>query len=360
GEDPVIIPEMEIQQFTGVSVEEFLAINDYPFNRDVKDRIKRNHLKGAITSHQQRIVHAVLLDKERNAAIWKKVEVEAALLLLDRTNAPFQLEQDEAGSLVEYNGKFFTTTQVDVVKANNPLCSLPLMKLDGHSRAYAWDLKDADGNSHLEQPKSLFLMVWVAPLTDDQVLHEVKVFGSPLADISTAENADMANKAIGFKPKSEFVNKPWKSPFKLAKNLLTEQEGREYFLDALKFVDSFGLDASYKKQDSKESLKIMKGGKSTTQQVSKYDRYLSSGVKAGLLRTFDKVKGDADKVQVWEKFWSEYFNYIKGSEVKSAAIKSLQNWITVCVESSSNHGNGYDVALLMQIVETFEEYQKES
>lgn len=245
--------EAPVALLTGVTVPEFLAINSYPFNRDTVERMKKEHLNGEIVNVLQKKVAVVKLDKERNADVWAEVEKQCGELEIP--------------------------------------CSLPWMKLDGHSRAEAWDTIK-EGAFVLAHPEEIYVDVFQGDEWSDSYIREtVKIFGSSASDLNAKERAQMANKELKLDPKSGLVNSSWANPFRLVgirNKASAEQEGREKYKEALIFIDGLMLEATYTKNTG-------------------LNTYIPSGIKGGILMSWDVCQKRGIAPALWRRFWMEYF-----------------------------------------------------
>lgn len=298
------------QVLEDLSFAEFALISDYPYNRDAKKRAEsksKTHLHGAITSHNQLDFAIVVLDKAVNADLWAKVEEEAAV-------------------------------------SGEP-CTLPYMKVDGHSRTAAINA----GN--LDAPEEILVKVHKEKdFSDSQVWDLVEVYCSPASDETTAEKTYKANKVTGLDValSTKFALNSWKTAFGLL-GIKSEEKGREVFKDAFLFADTLKVPDSFKAGDVNKTL-------------------TASGVKAGLLASF-LLAGDADEEEITEdavkSFWVDFFSPFATSEEKhneSKEVSALKIWMqspkSATGEAIPAHGGTFDKALKEQCEKQIRLYAK--
>ena len=169
-----------------MKTDDFISLREFGLNRDVEKRVKadRNtHLKGELTSEQQRKVGIVLTSDSNNADFFNE--------------------------------------------------SAPFMKIDGHSRCAAWV------NGNLVKPEFVSVEFFFN-LSDTEIVTEYKVFTESKAQATQAEKNNISNKMQHFEPKSAFCKQSWKNAFALALGG-TYEEGLIEYRPILDMVDSWGV-----------------------------------------------------------------------------------------------------------------------
>ncbi|EDK5551543.1 hypothetical protein CJD92_22370 [Salmonella enterica subsp. enterica serovar Newport] len=211
-----------------MATKEFISIADYPANRDVTQRMKKEHMKTLNNYEQTKVV--IVAITEKNEMYWKKVESE-------------------------------------------PVKGVKLMKLDGHSRAYAWTHKQ------LEVPEMLSVTVY-KNLTDEQINRCYDALTSPLTAATVTEQAYTLKKRTDFEPVTKFVGSNWKTAFVVNDMAFNET-------NYIKFVPHFKTLENWLVTDFENH-----GGKECKQPKGMN----SAGIKAAII---EQCKRDGDISQFW-------------------------------------------------------------
>ncbi|ELS0628858.1 hypothetical protein R4036_004592 [Salmonella enterica] len=209
-----------------MKTEDFISIADYPANRDVTKRMKKEHMKALSNYEQTRVV--IVEITEENKMYWDAVKSE-------------------------------------------PMKGIKLMKLDGHSRAYAWTHKQ------LEAPEMLDVTVYKG-LNDEQINRCYDALTSPLTAATVAEQTFTLKKRVNFEPVTKFVNSNWKTAFLNNKLKFDEYEYLK-FVDYLKILDGW-LQADYVDGKERKQPKGMN----------------SAGIKSAIIA---QIKRDGDISEFW-------------------------------------------------------------
>ncbi|EBD2810871.1 hypothetical protein CMS34_22915 [Salmonella enterica] len=241
---------------------DFMAIPDYPANRDVTKRMKREHMKN-LTSFEQSCVVIVELTEESNPHFWELVEAE-------------------------------------------PENGIKRMKVDGHSRAYAW------GQKQLKAPKRLFVKVYKS-LTDEQINRVYDALTSPLTAETVGEHSYTLRKRTDFEPQTKFVRDNWKTAFLnngLAFNEINFQKFREPLLQLDEWLVADSVPKGKKQVERKQPKRID-----------------SAGVKTAIIK---QIKDDGDISQFW-------LNLLTGEQEEREKILEVAEVMTKA-EASGNGG----------------------
>jgi|GEM_PF-5851788 len=269
-----------------VSVDTFINVTNYENNRDVEARaIKQAKAvkQGKDTSTHQTgdQVAIALLDPERNKTLWERT--------------------------------------VKVAEANGVPHTLPFIKVDGHTRAYAWATpytKDAN-QTLFSRPESLFITVYQNQ-TDGEIYQLVQDYCNGVNKATNGELQQMGMKKIEFAPVTAFVAKDsWKTAFRTI--------DREYGQNTDKALEEFREEL-----EAIDNLKIET--KNTTKKLS--------GVRAALITTYTM----STKTK-WKEFWSRFY----ATKCKSELIIDL-------VAELGEMGTGDAVAAKAACEQSFKEF----
>lgn len=224
----------------------FSSFSGHIGNRNVKDHVKGDYLKGKIDPVKRadfRKVTVLRLDKERNAALWSEIEQQ------------------------KYN-------------------SLPYVLGDSHCRQYATcTAKGDEAGFRMEAPETWEVTV-IDGLTDEQTVNYIRSRGSRDCLLCAKDERIIAMKEHKFNidTASKFVLSPWKTAFKVVGVLKGDVvQGMREFKDAISAIDSL-------------KISLAKGGKA------------SQGVKATMLQTHKDCTDDKKALIKWVTFWSNFFN----------------------------------------------------
>lgn len=247
-----------------LSISDFLSIPDYPANRDVTRRMNREHMKTLNCFEQARVVIVHIMEK--NTAYWDKIETA-------------------------------------------PQNGVKVMKLDGHSRAYAWKHKQ------LEAPAYVSAIVY-KNLTDEEINRNYDALTSPLTAATSTEQLYTLKKRTGFEPHTKFVSQNWKTAFAhngIAFNEMTFAP----FIKALQKLDDVLVTdfANHKGKECKQPKGIN-----------------SAGVKAAIIEQLKRDNYDLSQ------YWTEL---LTGTEEDRHMILEVSELITVA-ETAGNGWTGVD------------------
>ncbi|EGL0111909.1 hypothetical protein IOU64_004433 [Salmonella enterica] len=270
-----------------MKTSDFINLADYPANRDVTQRMKKEHMK-TLNSYEQTKVVIVEITPD-NAMYWNKVKSE-------------------------------------------PVKGVKTMKLDGHSRAYAWTHKQ------LEVPEMLSVTVYKG-LNDEQINRCYDALTSPLTAATASEQIYTLKKRTDFEPKTKFVGSNWKTAFSNNAMAFNEHTFAEY-TKPLSILDGW-LVADFANHKDKECVQP-KGMN-------------SAGIKTAII---EQIKRDGDVSQFWNEALTgtlEARNQIAevsdllecaaitgngGAEVRKladAALRICDQWETRTMEENTAH-----------------------
>lgn len=158
-----------------MTVNDWLSVPDYPANREVGKRINKPHLKGDLKSAAMETVCAVSI-----------------------------------------GGR--------------------LMKIDGHSRAAAWEA------GTLSAPNEVSVIIYyVSCMNEAHDLYDS--FTAKTTAATASEESYTANKRIGFNPQSKLCQSSWKSAFNMH-GFKTQEEGMKHFFPEMQIIDSWMVNQS--------------------------------------------------------------------------------------------------------------------
>ncbi|EHX9243997.1 hypothetical protein K3712_000527 [Escherichia coli] len=261
-----------------VPVEVHELISSHIENRNPKDHVKGDYLKGKIDPVKRDTCRAVTLlelSKEDNAALWIRTE-----------------ETDP-----------------------NFVRSAPFIKGDAHCRAYAWFTAPGDENGfRFERPTTLKVTV-IFGLNDDQTFEYLKHRGAKDCQLSAKDSRIMQLKNAQFDlaKASPFLLSPWKTAYRACGvgKAGDEALGVTRFATALGAIDKLGI-------------KKTKGGRAST------------CVKAAMLLTFEEALAHEEQskqnaaLYVWDLFWSAFMDEDCDINAINKAIAKIDN--------KGNHG----------------------
>lgn len=250
--DAITAHSSQRDQFTldEMGVDTFTAVSSYENNRDVIERAAKQ-AKGKGPHHTSAIVAIAMLDRKENKALWERTEKE------------------------------------------NPINTLPFIKLDGHTRAYGWTtpIKEGEPKTLFERPECLSITVY-RNQSDEQIHEIVKNYCDGVNKANNVELQQMATKKAEFEPQTNFVRKDsWKTAFRTVNSKYGKDLDLAFadFKDQMQAIDDLNVDTTY----SEKKL---------------------SGVRAALITTYS-----ADEKEKWVAFWSEFYN----KDTKEKAFTSL-------------------------------------
>lgn len=274
---------------SGVDVDTFIAISDYENNRPVEERaLNQAKAKDKISKHLSPQVAIVLLDPQRNKALWERTEREA--------------------------------------KAKNIPHTLPFVKVNGHTRAYGWShriyahdknykpLSNEQVGAHnindyalfpylFKRPSSLLFTVHMN-LTDDEIYTLVKdEYCGKVGVATNKETQQMGFRKVEFNPKSDFVARDsWLTAFKLVdqKYRKNVQLAYEELRDALEAIE--GLDIKAKAP------------------VKRY-----AGIRTSLIMTYYIAVSHEEetKLREWIEFWSDFYSDNPSNVIVTTLLSGL-------------------------------------